>query len=349
MSSCKFPEKRRLDVSSETISIDPKLKTKAKEIVNAFISTTKEDTGSECDVIRNSYSSSDVKLSGTWSDRSDQIKSNLLKEISSLKRRLKFNEERLVTKRDSLLQFIRLARANSLLAADLLHEGRGGVSAGRGQLLRKQRIRCCKVISGKQCNETALLYTRYCLGHITEDKRQVLYQCCSSMDADTSTKCNRPVLEILQDKPHCLKHISETKKTMVKLPLPSNKTQGPGLKHRVSPGLQKIRVHDTIKRASALGLPSPLQPPPPLSSSFLPPPLSATWSLTESERNNRTGLGSPTKEIISPSPTPQTSELSPFSLDTTNLLPPPPPVLLLPPDPTPGSFFDDDTSSDEVN
>lgn len=61
------------------------------------------------------------------------------------------------------------------------------------------------------------------------------------------------------------------------------------------------------------------------------------------------GLGSPTKEIISPSPTPQTSDLSPFSLDTTSLLPPPPPVLLLPPDPTPGSFFDDDTSSDEVN
>lgn len=29
-------------MSSETISIDPRLKIKAKEIVNAFISTTKE-------------------------------------------------------------------------------------------------------------------------------------------------------------------------------------------------------------------------------------------------------------------------------------------------------------------
>lgn len=63
------------------------------------------------------------------------------------------------------------------------------------------------------------------------------------------------------------------------------------------------------------------------------------------------GLGSPNKDITSPPPTTQTSDvLSPFQLDSTHtLLPPPPPVLLLPPDPTPGSFLDDDTSSDEGN
>lgn len=47
-----------------------------------------------------------------------------------------------------------------------------------------------------------------------------------------------------------------------------------------------LQVQDTIKKASALGLPSPLQPPPPLASSFLPPPLSATWNLSG---NSRTG------------------------------------------------------------
>lgn len=63
------------------------------------------------------------------------------------------------------------------------------------------------------------------------------------------------------------------------------------------------------------------------------------------------GLGSPNKDITSPPPTTQTSDvLSPFQLNSTHtLLPPPPPVLLLPPDPTPGSFLDDDTSSDEGN
>lgn len=40
MSSCKFPERRRLDVSaSRYISIDSRLKSKAKEIVRDFISS----------------------------------------------------------------------------------------------------------------------------------------------------------------------------------------------------------------------------------------------------------------------------------------------------------------------
>lgn len=154
------------------------------------------------------------------------IKYSLLKEISSVKRRIKFNERHLKMKHDVLLRFIKLAQVNSLLAADLLHEGKGGVPSGRGQLLRKQRIRCCKVTNGVQCVDTAVLYSSYCLGRkyththtlivyvsiitdITEDKSQVLYQSCSLIDPETSTKCNRPVLEILQEKPHCLRHISE--------------------------------------------------------------------------------------------------------------------------------------------
>lgn len=43
---------------------------------------------------------------------------------------------------------------------------------------------------------------------IAADKRQVLYQTCVALDSDTLLRCNRPVLELLQDKPYCRKHAS---------------------------------------------------------------------------------------------------------------------------------------------
>ena len=46
---------------------------------------------------------------------------------------------------------------------------------------------------------------------ITVDKRQMLYQSCVATDNETFTKCNRPVLEILQDKPYCVKHAASIK------------------------------------------------------------------------------------------------------------------------------------------
>jgi coenzyme F420-reducing hydrogenase delta subunit len=155
---------------------------------------------------------SHVITTNVWNERCGLLQDDLSKQISSLKRQIAVNGEHLQARRHALLRFVRLAGHNPSLTADLLYEGKGGVSNRRGYFIKKPKVTCCHATSGgQQCNEQALLYSKYCLEHITCDKQQVLYQSCSVADNDTLTKCNKPIVELLQDKPYCYKHVSSGK------------------------------------------------------------------------------------------------------------------------------------------
>lgn len=99
-----------------------------------------------------------------WSEKSELLKNELVKQVTSLKRQVLINGQDLHQRKHGLMKFMKLVKTNSLLAADLLHEGKEGVSGRRGLWIKRKKVRCCMVTNEQQCAETAVLYSKYCLG-----------------------------------------------------------------------------------------------------------------------------------------------------------------------------------------
>ena len=131
------------------------------------------------------------------------------------------------------MRLIQLAKTNPLLAADILHEGKEGVSTPSRRWWRKERVLC--VVGNPSCQQPALPFSKYCLERecseihthvhtrarahthtptflsgidITLDEHQLLYRRCVSTDSTSSPAlvCGKPVYNFLLERALCSKH-----------------------------------------------------------------------------------------------------------------------------------------------
>lgn len=200
-----------------------------------------------------------------------------------------------------------------------------------------------------KCSKRAVLYSRYCLHHVSSDPDQVLYGSCKSSDVG-STQCGQTVLDFLLNQPLCSKHVNKTaiesttqqqkRKTTASNRLTKTKAKGQKNKKSKTQSATKVVF---VKPSPAISTVT-VQPItlPNLSSN-------SSWSSGDSDGGNP--AISAAKRVKISAIQPQSSKepdrlpsLTPESLDLSLTNIPLPSLILPPPLPDIGKFMDDSSS-----